>query len=32
MADCALATALSPLPHALVLDIFARLPADARAR
>ncbi len=25
-------SALPPLPHALVLDIFARLPADARAR
>jgi hypothetical protein len=25
-------TALSPLPHAVVLDIFARLPADVRAR
>jgi hypothetical protein len=26
------ATALSPLPHAVVLAIFARLPADVRAR
>jgi hypothetical protein len=25
-------SALSPLPHAVVLDIFARLPADERAR
>jgi hypothetical protein len=30
--NAATALPLSPLPHAIVLDIFARLPVDARAR